>query len=284
MGYIDAHTHVWFKEALPKEFFNNNSGYNYTPPNLTDIIKEMDSANIDYIVIIAYPSREIWNTKEDFPINMIKVVKNYANRFSIIGGIEPNRLTLQEAKEWLERQYEAGVSGFKLHPVHSHVKPNAYREEEGGLKQLELLYEFAQDHNLPVIIHTGTSTFLKARNKYADPIYVDDVSVDFPKLKIVMAHMGRPNYVPTAFQLVRIRKNIYAEISSIPPKRLLEYLPRLEEISYKTIYGSDFGGPGVKSISENLREFLSINISERAKVDIASNNPRSMYKSLAELI
>jgi predicted TIM-barrel fold metal-dependent hydrolase len=280
MGYVDSHTHVWFKEALPNDFFNNDSGYQYTPPDIKNVIKEMNEVNIDYIVIIAYPSREIWRVKEDFPINMINFVKDYADKFSIIGGIEPNKLSVEEAKYWLEKQYEAGVSGFKLHSVHSHVKPNAYREEEGGLKQLELMYEFAQDHNLPVIIHTGTSMFNKARNKYADPIYIDDVAVDFPKLKIIMAHMGRPNYISTAFQLVRIRRNIIGEISSIPPKKLLEYIPRLEEISFKTIYGSDFGGPGVKGIAQNLKEFLSINISDKAKEDIASNNPKSLYKPL----
>ena len=283
--YVDAHTHVWFKEVLPKEFFNRDVGFEFKPPTLQEVIKEMDEADIDYIVIVAYPSREIWGTKEDFAIQIINYIKkDYANRFSVLGGIEPNRLTIEEAKYWLERQYEAGVSGFKLHPVHSHVKPNAYREEEGGLKQLEILYEFAQDHNLPVLIHTGTSSFKGSRNKYADPIFVDDVAEDFPKLKIVMAHMGRPNYVPTAFQLVRIRKNIYGEISSIPPKRLLEYLPRLEEISHKTIYGSDYGGPGVKSISQNLKDFLSLNISNNAKIEIASKNPKEMYKPLSAMI
>jgi len=213
---------------------------------------------------------------------MINFLKPYADRFSIVGGVEPNKLSVEETKYWLQRQYEAGVSGIKLHPVHSHFKPNAYREEEGGLKQLELVYEFAQDHDLPVIIHTGTSMFLKARNKYADPIFLDDVAVDFPKLRIVMAHMGRPNYTQTAFQIARIRRNIYAEISSIPPKRLLDYLPRIEEISYKTIYGSDYGGPGVKGLSENLKEFLSININENAKIEIASKNPKSLYKPLSK--
>jgi predicted TIM-barrel fold metal-dependent hydrolase len=283
MGYVDAHTHVWFKETLPEDFSNNNSGYDYSPPDIKEILREMDEVKLDYIVIIAYPSREIWRTKEDFPLRVIEYLKPYSERFSVIGGIEPNKLSLQEAKMWLERQYEAGVSGFKLHPVHSHVKPNAYREEEGGLKQLEIFYQFAQDHELPVIIHTGTSVFLKARNKYADPIYLDDIAVDFPNLKIIMAHMGRPNYVSTAFQLVRIRKNIYGEISSIPPKRLLEYIPRLEEISYKTIYGSDYGGPGIKSISENLRNFLSLNISNKAKEEMASKNPKFIYKPLSDL-
>jgi len=281
--YVDAHTHVWFKETLPKEFFNNESGFDFKHPSLEQVLKDMDEANIDYIVIISYPCREVWHTKEDFAVNTIKFLKDYGDRFSVIGGIEPNKLTIEEARYWIEKQYEEGVAGFKLHPVHMYVKPNDYRPEEKGLKQLELLYEFAQDHGLPVIIHTGTSMFNKARNKYADPIYVDDVAVDFPKLKIVMAHMGRPNYVQTAFQLVRIRKNIYAEISSIPPKKLLDYLPRIEEISYKTIYGSDYGGPGVKGIKENLEEFLAINISEKSKKLIAGDNPKALYKTISQI-
>ncbi|BFH73789.1 amidohydrolase family protein [Sulfurisphaera javensis] len=271
MGYVDAHTHIWFKEVYP---------LSQNIPSVQEIIKEMDTVNMDFVVIIAYPSRELWGTKEDFPINMINFLKPYSDRFSIIGGVEVNKLSLTEVKYWVEKQYEAGVSGFKIHPVHQWIKPNDYREEERGIKGLEFLYEFAQDHNLPVIIHTGTSMFDKARNKYGDPIFVDDVAVDFPKLKIVMAHMGRPNWVPTAFQLVRIRKNIYAEISSIPPKKLLEYLPRLEEISYKTIYGSDYGGPGVKSLSENLRNFLSLNISSEAKEKITNKNPKELYKTI----
>ncbi|AAY81530.1 amidohydrolase family protein [Sulfolobus acidocaldarius] len=278
MGYIDAHTHAWFREFLPQNFSSKNAGYEFKPPSLQQVLKEMDSANIDYIVIIAYPARELWNIDESIAIQAIDFLKPYGERFSVVGGIEPNKLTVEETKYWLGKQYEKGVAGFKLHPVHSWVKPNAYREEEGGLKQLEIMYQFAEDHNLPVIIHTGTSMFLRARNKYGDPIYIDDVSVDFPRLKIVMAHMGRPNWVPTAFQLCRIRRNIYAEISSIPPKKILDYLPRIEEISNKTIYGSDYGGPGTKGLAENLKEFLSLNI--EGKEDIADKNPRSLYKTL----
>lgn len=286
MGYIDAHTHVWFKEVLNENFFwkaKEFTGYELKLPSIEEVIKEMDEANIDYIAIIAYASRELWSTKEDFSIKMIDFIKRkgYASRFSIIGGVEPHRIPEKEVKYWLEKQYEAGVTGFKIHPVHSYIKPNAYREEEGGIKGLRMIYEFAEENNLLIVIHTGTSSFLKARNKYGDPIYLDDLALDFPRLKIIMAHMGRPNWVSTAFQLTRIRSNIYAEISSIPPKRLLDYIPRIEEIAEKTIYGSDYGGPGVKGISENLKEFLSIKISEDSKKKIADINPRRLYKTIS---
>jgi len=79
--------------------------------------------------------------------------------------------------------------------------------------------------------------FPGARNKYGDPIYVDDVAVDFPKLKILLAHGGRPLWMDTAFFLIRAACKCYLDISGIPPKKLLEYFPRLEEIAAKTRLG-----------------------------------------------
>ena len=53
------------------------------------------------------------------------------------------------------------------------------------------------------MIHTGTSVFSSARNKYADPIHCDDIGVDFPDLTVILAHGGRPLWMETAFFLVR---------------------------------------------------------------------------------
>jgi predicted TIM-barrel fold metal-dependent hydrolase len=58
------------------------------------------------------------------------------------------------------------------------------------LPQLEKLYQFASDHGLPITVHTGRSMFPGARNKYGDPLYLDDVLTDFPKLRLIMAHGG----------------------------------------------------------------------------------------------
>lgn len=196
MAFIDSHTHLWFKGAVTQEMRENWSRVGYEIPVLEkdQVIREMDEADLEFVVIIAYPMRRLWGAREDFAIRMIQEARDFPNRFSIVGGVEVNQLTLEETRKWLEAQYSAGVSGFKLHPPHMWIKPNDYREEERGMNQLELLYEFAQDHDLPVVIHTGTSFFLPARNKYGDPIYLDDVSVDFPRLKIIMAHLGRPNW------------------------------------------------------------------------------------------
>jgi predicted TIM-barrel fold metal-dependent hydrolase len=84
------------------------------------------------------------------------------------------------------------------------------------------------------------------------------VAVDFPKLKILLAHGGRPLWMDTAFFLVRRHPNVYLDISGIPPKNLVQYFPRLEEIAHKTLFGSDWPGPGVPDVKRNLDAFRDL--------------------------
>jgi len=40
------------------------------------------------------------------------------------------------------------------------------------------------------MVHTRTSIFPSARNKFGNPIDIDDVIIDFPDLKAIIAHGG----------------------------------------------------------------------------------------------
>jgi uncharacterized protein len=122
------------------------------------------------------------------------------------------------------------------------------------------------------MIHTGTSVFPGARNRYSDPMAADDVAVDFPKLKLILAHAGRPLFMRTAMFLARRHANVHLDLSGIPPRKLLEYLPRLEELAGKCLWGTDYPSPGVLSMRRNVEEFLSLPISEAAKERILWSN------------
>ena len=89
-------------------------------------------------------------------------------------------------------------------------------------------------------------------------MFVDDVAVDFPKLKILLAHGGRPLWMDHAFFLLRRHPNVHLDISGIPPKALLKYFPRLHEISHKTLFGTDWPGPGVPDMEQNLEDFRAL--------------------------
>jgi predicted TIM-barrel fold metal-dependent hydrolase len=135
----------------------------------------------------------------------------------------------------------------------------------------------AEEANVPVMIHTGTSIFPSARNRFADPMPVDDVAVDFPKLAIILAHSGRPLYGETAFFLARRHANVHLELSGIPPKKILQQLPRLAEVADKTLWGTDWPSPGIRSPSENVAAFRSLPLTEEAKEKILFGNAKALF-------
>jgi predicted TIM-barrel fold metal-dependent hydrolase len=101
--------------------------------------------------------------------------------------------------------------------------------------------------------------------------------VDFPKLKILMAHGGRPIWMQTAFFLLRRHKNVHLDISGIPPKILLKYFPRLEEIAHKTLFGTDWPSPGIPDIKQNLDQFQALALPTEVKEQILSKTALAMW-------
>ena len=67
--------------------------------------------------------------------------------------------------------------------------------------------------------------FPGARLKYGDPLYLDDVAVDFPELAICLSHGGRPFWYDRAFALARLHRNVYIDAAGLPPRKLLDYFP-----------------------------------------------------------
>jgi predicted TIM-barrel fold metal-dependent hydrolase len=103
------------------------------------------------------------------------------------------------------------------------------------------------------------------------------VAVDFPKLKILLAHGGRPLWMDEAFFVVRRHPNVFLEVSGIPPQRLLEWFPRLEEIASKTVWGTDWPSPGVPSMRQNVDQFLALPLKDETKAAILSGNANKIF-------
>ncbi len=85
----------------------------------------------------------------------------------------------------------------------------------------------------------------------------------------------------TAFFLVRRHPNVYLDISGIPPKTLLQYFPRLEEIAHKTLFGTDWPGPGVPDVKKNLDDFRGLALRKDVQDQILSSH---CARDLADLI
>jgi uncharacterized protein len=58
---------------------------------------------------------------------------------------------------------------------------------------------------------------------------------------------------------------------------LLQYFPRLDEIAYKTLFGTDWPGPGVPDVKKNLDEFLALPLEKNLQRQILSKTALSIW-------
>jgi hypothetical protein len=173
-----------------------------------------------------------------------------------------------QSKQDISKYIKMGAKGIKLYPPYNHFYPNE--------KRLYPVYELAQNHRIPVLIHTGSSVFKGSKLKFADPIHLDDVASDFPDLVLLMAHSGRGLWYDQAFFLSRLHSNLYMEISGLPPKNLLKYFPDLEKNIDKVVYGSDW--PGIRTISSNIEAIKKLPLAEISIQKILYRNAARILK------
>lgn len=236
------------------------------------LLRRMDEDGIARAVLVNYPSPEHMGFTHDANEYVSHYCAEAPDRLIAMGGVHP-RFTKDAAGE-VRRAAAAGVRALKVHPPHMGFAANAYLD---GLDGLRALYEEAQRLRLPVMIHTGTSIFPGARSRLGEPMTVDDVAVDFPDLRIVLAHGGRPLWMEQAFFLVRRFPHVFMDVSSIPPKAIPRYFPRLAEVADKVLYGSDWPSPGVRSMAGNARDFQALPLPEDVLVKIMETNARTLF-------
>ena len=238
------------------------------------LLAKMDEERIERVGLINYVSPDLMGFTDEANPWMISYASADPQRLLAFGSVNP-RFTKDVGGE-TARVIERGARALKVHPPHQLYRANAYQD---SLPALADLYRVAQDAGVPVTIHTGTSVFPGARSRLGDPLDVDDVAIDFPKLTILLAHGGRPLWMEAAFFLVRRHPNVHLEVSGIPPAKLLEYFPRLEEIAGKTVWGTDWPSPGIKSMRANVEAFLSLPLADEAKRKILHENAERIWRT-----
>jgi uncharacterized protein len=236
------------------------------------LLKYMDSIGLERAVLINYVAPDTMGFTHEVNAWVTNYCEENPRRLIPCGSVHP-RHSLNVQKD-MDEIVRLGVRLIKIHPPHQLIYANEYLN---GMKELETIYRAAEANEIPVMVHTGTSIFPAARNKYGDPIHLDDVAMDFPRLKILMAHGGRPIWMSTAFFLLRRHRNMYLDISGIPPRMLLTYFPRLEEIATKTLFGTDWPSPGIPDIKKNMDQFQALDISAEMKEQILSSTALGIW-------
>lgn len=235
------------------------------------LLEVLDQSDVWRVGLVNYPSPDVMGFTDETNEFAAKYASAAPDRLIPYGGVHP-RFT-KDPEGQVEHLLGLGIRILKIHPPHQLYPANAYT---AGLEALGRIYRRCEERGMPVTVHTGTSVFPGARCKYGRPLELDDVAIDFPDLTIIMAHGGRPLWMDEAFFVLRRHRNVYLELSGIPPKKLLEYFPRLEEIGDRVVWGTDWPSPGVRDLRENLDQFLALPLSDQLKQQITRTTPLAL--------
>lgn len=167
-----------------------------------------------------------------------------------------------------------GVRGVKFHPSIQGFFPNdpaAYP-----------IYAAMQEHDLIALFHTGhTGAGAGSRGgrgirlKYSNPMHVDDVAVDFPDLRIILAHPSFP-WQDEALSVALHKPKVHIDLSGWSPKyfppQLIQYANTL--LKHKMLFGSDFP---VITPDRWLNDFAKLDIKPEVRPLIVKDNAVRLF-------
>ncbi len=183
------------------------------------------------------------------------------------------KMAIREARRMVR---EFGVRGFKFHPTYQGFYPND--------RSAYPLYEAIQDEGAIALFHTGQTGVgsgmrggLGMRLKYSNPMYLDDVAVDFPDLKIIAAHPAFP-WQEEALAVAQHKPNVYIDLSGWSPKYFPEILVRYCNtlLRKKVLFGSDW--PAITP-DRWLKDFEKLDIRDEVRPLILKENVRRLLAS-----
>lgn len=199
---IDAHIHV-APPNLPG-VGPLSPGLRASVENVSRVVREqMLAGGVTHAAAMG-----VWEAGPDDPLGVARTlqVAEGVPGLSAIGIADPKKTDPDHLRR-AEVQLRAGrVVALKCYLGYLHHFPS----DPGYLPY----YELAARFKLPVFFHTGDTYSPYAKLKFAHPLGVDEVAVDFPQVNFVLCHVGNPWMVEAA-EVVYKNINVYTDLSGL---------------------------------------------------------------------
>lgn len=234
----DAHGHLSLDEELMDASAKYFRADHPRTPTIEQIAEHYRARNMAAVVFTVDASTGL----ERPPLSSEEIAEQAAEHADVLipfGSVDPRRgdQAVQQARRLVETY---GVMGFKFHPSLQGFSPNdvAYYP----------LWQALEDLGVVALFHTGQTGIgaglpggrgIKLR--YSDPMLLDDVAADFPRLTMVLAHPSVP-WVDSSISIATHKANVYIDLSGWSPKYFPPQLVRQANtlLRHKVLFGSDF--------------------------------------------
>jgi len=245
---VDIHSHVWeyprhFNEDFRRQAARARAGVEM---DLTVTLEEYAAQAPAEVMTVVFGGKArlsgLW-------VDDAYVAQCVARRpDSLIGflSVDPTQAGWQD--EMRAGHEVLGLRGIKLLPMYAGFHPDD--------ASLDPLWEYVSEHQLPVLLHTGTTFIAQAPIECTLPRHLDRVATRFPQVKMILAHLGHP-YEGECIAVIRKHPNLFTDISALHyrPWQLYNSLMLVQEygVWHKVLFGTDYPFTTVNSTIAGLR-------------------------------
>lgn len=257
-GGIDFHTHpVLAREMIARHpelaiaaKQTYHCGNNFQP--LEVMLLEMDISGIDQAVVLPIDATTSRNATI-YTNEQIVEICAMSNRLIGFASVDPHKASAPQVLTHAIEKMQ--LRGLKLAP--------AMQEFYADDKKVYPVYERAQELGIPILFHAGLSWEPGSRLKYGHPTHFEDVAADFPKLRIVLAHLAWP-WVVDAVALALKYPNVSLDTSALyfdNPRDFLRYAMTQQvpltvferSLRHQLVFGSNNPRIEIKSMAKAVR-------------------------------
>ena len=244
---IDIHTHLstdeqWgpvFQAAIERAYGKGAIETHVTPERHWAATHAADKVIVFGINSLA----EQMHTPNDA---IAEYVRAHPDKLIGFMSVDPNQ---PDALDELERCVaDLGLRGIKMSPVYQHFDPSG--------PEARRIHARAEELGLPIMSHLALSPLPDAPMEWSNPLIYDPVARDFPELKIIVPHMGRP-WFHDALVLARKHPNVYVDVSGITACKWWGYqaMAAFHEFGVmpKVLFGSDIPFMTIEGQVDGLR-------------------------------
>lgn len=238
MRIIDSHCHI--KDEM----------------SVQELLYQMKQNNIEKSLLISWP---FWKTSDNNAL--LKISKQHP-QLSVIGSIKltGNKKLKSELNVLSALADTRKIAGIKIYTGYEHIFAND--------KLCYKVADICMKAKMPLLFHSGDcwSGMEKSKVRFAHPLYIDDIAVDFSELNIIICHFGNPWLMDTAEVLYK-NKNVYADLSALDvnkpwdsaQERMMEAI-EFSQAPDRLLFGTDFP---LFSAADQVKRIKSLGLSKQ---------------------
>jgi predicted TIM-barrel fold metal-dependent hydrolase len=245
LAAIDVHTHVHASVHAPADVGEDRHaffayfGADFVAPSVHDLAAYYRERNMMCVAFTVDATTATGQAPEVSNDEIAELAEQHSDVVVPFASIDPHRG--RAAVRDVERLVADGrIRGFKFHPNLQAFFPND--------PAVYPLYEAIEASGLPTVFHSGHTGVGAGRPggggvrlKYSNPMFLDDVAVDFPDMPIVLAHPSFP-WQDEAISVALHKPSVHIDLSGWSPKyfpaNLVQYANTL--LRHKVMFGSDY--------------------------------------------